>query len=403
MILPKGPFSAQAEASSRGKESPAVASVASATDFGFDFMDEETTPKVPQPSELKLPSPESLQPTGATETPFSWDEEDTEDALADEEPLDEEVANDDTLGLDLSWDSDFPALDEEEPGAGETEDLETEKFFGPGTGDELPDWEFDEEPPEEGPKAQQKKGPEGEPRDPFELRGPGTEAPVPALAEAAGAIRTDLSCERVNDTETEHLTGSAPTVVPFTANVVQSDGADEDFLTAFEATPQVTPTTSPAWPSPLIRILAMGIDLLILFVVILLFLLAGEAALAPAGARHLLPTPETLLNLAIPYFLILFSVFFGYFTLFHFLTGQTPGKMLLRLRVEAESGAPLAFSQAFLRSTGGLFSLLLLGLGFLAIFLDDRRRGWNDRLAGTLVVTAVTKLQAPDEEADDLR
>ncbi len=118
--------------------------------------------------------------------------------------------------------------------------------------------------------------------------------------------------------------------------------------------------------------------------------------------RHLLPTPETLMNLAVPYFLILFSVFFGYFTLFHFLTGQTPGKMLLRLRVESEAGVPLAFSQAFLRSTGGLFSLILLGLGFLAIFSDDRRRGWNDRLAGTLVVTATTGIQVPDEEAYDL-
>ena len=138
----------------------------------------------------------------------------------------------------------------------------------------------------------------------------------------------------------------------------------------------------------LARSLALGVDLLILGGILLLFLVAGERALTPEASGRLLPSLDTLLRLAIPYFLVGFSLSFGYFTLFHFLVGQTPGKMLLRLRVETDEGLPLDLPQAFLRSTGGLFALLAGGLGFLGI-LSARRRGWNDRFAGTRVVTAI--------------
>jgi uncharacterized RDD family membrane protein YckC len=130
------------------------------------------------------------------------------------------------------------------------------------------------------------------------------------------------------------------------------------------------------------------VDLLLLGGVILLFLVAGERALTPGTSGRLLPSLESLLRLAIPYFLVCFSLSFGYFTLFHFLVGQTPGKMLLRLRVETEDGLPLDLPQAFLRSTGGLFALLTGGFGFLGL-LSARRRGWNDRFAGTRVVSTL--------------
>jgi uncharacterized RDD family membrane protein YckC len=141
-----------------------------------------------------------------------------------------------------------------------------------------------------------------------------------------------------------------------------------------------------------LRIGAFATDQLILGLVFALFLIAGEVALFPGEERGLFPKPETLLDLSSPYFLVLFILCFGYFTLFHFLTGQTPGKMLFRLRVEGEQGAPLLFSQAFLRSAGGLLCLLPAGLGYMATVIDKERRGWNDRLAGTQVVP-VTGLQ----------
>ena len=102
---------------------------------------------------------------------------------------------------------------------------------------------------------------------------------------------------------------------------------------------------------------------------------------------HIFPSLETLVDLSIPYFLVIFFLAFGYFTLFHFLVGQTPGKMLAGLRVETVAGEPLAFAQAFLRSVGGLLQLLPAGLGYLLILMHPERRGWNDQLAGTRVVT----------------
>jgi uncharacterized RDD family membrane protein YckC len=126
-------------------------------------------------------------------------------------------------------------------------------------------------------------------------------------------------------------------------------------------------------------------DLLLLALIFTLFLVAGGLALHPQAGAGL----ALLLALSVPYFLVLFVLCFGYFTLFHFLTGQTPGKMLFRIRVADGAGGELAFTQAFLRSAGGLASLLLAGFGYLIIPFDSRRRGWNDRFAGTCLVPAV--------------
>ncbi len=126
-------------------------------------------------------------------------------------------------------------------------------------------------------------------------------------------------------------------------------------------------------------------DLVLLVIVGIGFIVAAEAAMS-TGETRWLPSLETLIDLSIPYFLVLFFLAFGYFTLFHFLVGQTPGKMLTGLRVETIDGEPLAFSQAFLRSVGGLLQLLPAGLGYLVTLANPDRRGWNDRLAGTRVV-----------------
>ncbi|MCD4688526.1 MAG: RDD family protein [Desulfuromonadaceae bacterium] len=92
------------------------------------------------------------------------------------------------------------------------------------------------------------------------------------------------------------------------------------------------------------------------------------------------------MDLATPYFLVFFALCFGYFTLFHYLSGQTPGKMLFDVRVEGVEQTGITLAQAFLRCAGGLIALLPAGLGFLSIVLDEEQRGWNDRLAGCRVV-----------------
>jgi uncharacterized RDD family membrane protein YckC len=132
------------------------------------------------------------------------------------------------------------------------------------------------------------------------------------------------------------------------------------------------------------RCVSVLYDMAVLLLVGLSFIIAAEISMARGSGP--LPTLDTLIDLSVPYFLVLFFLTFGYFTLFHFLAGQTPGKMLTGLRVETIAGEPLGFSQAFLRSVGGLLQLLPLGIGYLLILTRSDRRGWNDRLAGTRVV-----------------
>lgn len=150
-----------------------------------------------------------------------------------------------------------------------------------------------------------------------------------------------------------------------------------------------TPGRSPSLLRP--RLLAGLTDLGILSAVFGLFIAAGEMARVPDREAWFQFSTNALLDLAAPYFLVLFTLCFGYFTLFHYLTGQTPGKMLWRVRVEGETGSSLTFSQAFLHSVGGLVALLPAGLGFLSMLTNDHQRGWNDRLANARVVTVSDK------------
>lgn len=127
-------------------------------------------------------------------------------------------------------------------------------------------------------------------------------------------------------------------------------------------------------------------DLGLLTVIFAFFICAGEVARSPAAKDRFQFTSDVLLDLATPYFLVFFALCFGYFTLFHYLSGQTPGKMLFDVRVEGDDHAGITLAQAFLRCVGGLISLLPAGLGFLSIVLNEEQRGWNDQLAGCQVV-----------------
>ncbi len=127
-------------------------------------------------------------------------------------------------------------------------------------------------------------------------------------------------------------------------------------------------------------------DLGLLTAIFALFICAGEVARSPGAGDRFRFTSDVLLDLATPYFLVFFALCFGYFTLFHYLSGQTPGKMLFDVRVEGDDHAGITLAQAFLRCVGGLIALLPAGLGFLSIVLDGEQRGWNDRLAGCRVV-----------------
>ena len=74
----------------------------------------------------------------------------------------------------------------------------------------------------------------------------------------------------------------------------------------------------------------------------------------------------------------------------YFLTrqnGQTPGKMLMHIRVVKKDGAPLDDATAIVRYIGKYISGLIV-IGLLWAFWDENRQGWHDKVANTLVVKA---------------
>jgi uncharacterized RDD family membrane protein YckC len=136
------------------------------------------------------------------------------------------------------------------------------------------------------------------------------------------------------------------------------------------------------------RLLAYLVDTLILVAVITVLVLLVAIPFAGSGGNRV----DSSLTAAEGGFvalvvLIVLVVTVGYFPWFWSRGGATPGMRLMNLRVVRDSdGGPLSVGQAFLRLVGYWVSSFVLYLGFIWIFVDKRRRGWHDLIAGTVVV-----------------
>ena len=74
-----------------------------------------------------------------------------------------------------------------------------------------------------------------------------------------------------------------------------------------------------------------------------------------------------------------------YVVLFHWLWGQTMGKMVVGARAVSVDGGPLSLRRAVGRARAWLLAVLPLGAGLLVAGLRRDRRGLHDLLAGTRV------------------
>ena len=92
----------------------------------------------------------------------------------------------------------------------------------------------------------------------------------------------------------------------------------------------------------------------------------------------------------------------GYFVTFWATTGQTPGARVMRFRVVPAEGGKLKPRRAVVRWIGLLLAALPLLTGYLLILYDRQRRGFQDRLARTVVVEAPT-LSAADIRRNERR
>jgi uncharacterized RDD family membrane protein YckC len=143
------------------------------------------------------------------------------------------------------------------------------------------------------------------------------------------------------------------------------------------------------WAGFFIRGIAFCIDLVILDFLFLILGIVGSSAMGISLKSMRLETPseelvQFLLGLYLLVWLLLFCTYFIFFMAFG---GQTPGKMLLRIRVVTRKQQSLTWQEATLRTFGYFISgLPLLGLGFLMIIFHPHKRGLHDLLAGTMVI-----------------
>ena len=91
---------------------------------------------------------------------------------------------------------------------------------------------------------------------------------------------------------------------------------------------------------------------------------------------------------------VLIVLYLLYFTLFTGWRGQTPGKMLVGIRVVDAAGEDPGLRRAFMREVVGKFlSSTALYVGFLWPIWDAQRQAWHDKIAETWVVVTPAPLR----------
>lgn len=136
------------------------------------------------------------------------------------------------------------------------------------------------------------------------------------------------------------------------------------------------------------RVVATVVDCSLVSLLYLGFLALGilgaSLGAQASGARYL--SHDLATALAGPFATLWVGLSWAYIALFTRHGGQTPGKMLLRIRVVRLDGEDPSWSQALFRPAGYLVSWLPLGLGFLLAAMPPAKRALHDRLTGTRVI-----------------
>jgi uncharacterized RDD family membrane protein YckC len=136
------------------------------------------------------------------------------------------------------------------------------------------------------------------------------------------------------------------------------------------------------------RFAAFMIDAVILYVVISVFIPFRNLGYLKLWNPDIFPDfsgwlilPQIILCNLLALVLII-----GYFVIFWVWRGQTPGKMIMNIKVIRPDGSNMTFGMAFLRYLGYIISTIPLFLGFIWIAFDKQKQGFHDKIAGTFVV-----------------
>lgn len=133
------------------------------------------------------------------------------------------------------------------------------------------------------------------------------------------------------------------------------------------------------------RLVAFLIDRMIIFGFVTITVLVANFLLdtLPLGNGSIWEYTQQFLIAVVA--VVNISFYWGYFLVFWTLSGQTPGKALMGVRIVRTNGEPLHIGRAIIRVVGYWVSSILF-LGYLWVLVDNRRQAFHDKLAGTYVV-----------------
>jgi uncharacterized RDD family membrane protein YckC len=113
------------------------------------------------------------------------------------------------------------------------------------------------------------------------------------------------------------------------------------------------------------------------------FIVAGVITAVIASAGSDTATSLTILIVSVAMIL----VYLGWLPYWWSKNGQTPGMMLMHLKVVgAADGQVISFGKGVLRVIGLAISFWVLYIGVIWILVDNKRQGWHDKLADTYVI-----------------
>ena len=138
------------------------------------------------------------------------------------------------------------------------------------------------------------------------------------------------------------------------------------------------------YPGIVTRGVAFVVDLLIVDAVALALTIGfGIVYAAIDPGKTTIDLPEVLATAA---GWLIFAA--AYFVAFWVLTGATPGMRAMGIRLTGDDRERVTWWHGLCRLVGLGLSFVTLGLGFLLILVDERRRALQDRVGSTLVVRA---------------
>ena len=133
------------------------------------------------------------------------------------------------------------------------------------------------------------------------------------------------------------------------------------------------------------RLVAYLIDGIVLNIISFILIFIGTIAMGIDASELEGGTIEQI-RLLVPLYIFGIIVNIVYYTYFHGNTGQTPGKMICKLKVVRVNGEPLGYGRAFLRWIGYIVSWVVFALGFLWVIFDRQKQAWHDKIAGSYVL-----------------